>query len=167
MQICLLSIFHILKYHSYIILSGLLPISVKSVMLHWKTSSFHVAIKFHYSNEFFCENLCTIFIKKLFIFLLYLYKKNISFKNTLLIDIKNIQFVFQLTFDTFTVGRFDGLGADGCPDGYMAVAEQGRPESGGRWCGAAWGYTVYYSETPSVNVTLRLDRLAQQVDLCI
>lgn len=68
----------------------------------------------------------------------------------------------QLTFDTFTVGRFLSFTSEGCPDGYMTIRERGRPATGGQWCGSAWGYTVYYSETPSINLTLYLLRLAEQ-----
>ncbi|XP_046614691.1 uncharacterized protein LOC124302497 isoform X1 [Neodiprion virginianus] len=68
----------------------------------------------------------------------------------------------QLTFDTFTVGRFLSFTSEGCPDGYMTIREIGRPPTGGQWCGSAWGYTVYYSETPSINLTLFLSRLSEQ-----
>ncbi|XP_023246142.1 uncharacterized protein LOC106639496 [Copidosoma floridanum] len=68
----------------------------------------------------------------------------------------------QLTFDTFTVGRFQSYTSDGCPDGYMSISEEGRPPTGGQWCGSAWGYTVYYSETRSINLTLYLSWLPGQ-----
>lgn len=71
--------------------------------------------------------------------------------------------VLQLTFDTFTVGRFQSFTSEGCPDGFMTIREEGRPATGGQWCGSAWGYTVYYSETPSINLTLYLLRLSEQV----
>ncbi|XP_076243023.1 uncharacterized protein LOC143184574 [Calliopsis andreniformis] len=68
----------------------------------------------------------------------------------------------QLTFDTFTVGRFVPDTSEGCPEGYMTIREEGRPATGGQWCGSAWGYTVYYSETSSINLTLYLLRLSEQ-----
>ncbi|XP_057327252.1 uncharacterized protein LOC130668799 [Microplitis mediator] len=68
----------------------------------------------------------------------------------------------QLTFDTFTVGRFLSFTNQGCPDGFMMIREEGRPATGGQWCGSAWGYTVYYSETASINLTLYLGRLSEQ-----
>ncbi|KAB0794144.1 hypothetical protein PPYR_13764 [Photinus pyralis] len=68
----------------------------------------------------------------------------------------------QLTFESFAVGTFESFTSDGCPDGYVSVRELGRPNSAGKWCGSAWGYTVYYSETSSVNLTLHLERLPQQ-----
>ncbi|XP_043671206.1 uncharacterized protein LOC122630605 [Vespula pensylvanica] len=68
----------------------------------------------------------------------------------------------QLTFDTFTVGRFLSFTSEGCPDGFMSIREEGRPATGGQWCGSAWGYTVYYSETPSINLTLYLQRLPEE-----
>ncbi|XP_034949429.1 uncharacterized protein [Chelonus insularis] len=70
--------------------------------------------------------------------------------------------LIQLTFDTFTVGRFLSFTNQGCPDGFMTIREAGRPATGGQWCGSAWGYTVYYSETPSINLTLYLARLSEQ-----
>ncbi|XP_076290732.1 uncharacterized protein LOC143214060 [Lasioglossum baleicum] len=68
----------------------------------------------------------------------------------------------QLTFDTFTVGRFSTLESKSCADGYMTIHEEGRPVTGGQWCGSSWGYTVYYSETPSINLTLYIQRLSEQ-----
>lgn len=65
----------------------------------------------------------------------------------------------QITFEAFSVGTFESFTLDGCPDGHVSIAEWGRPSTGGQWCGSAWGYTVYYSETPSVNLTLQLTRL--------
>ncbi|CAH0381616.1 unnamed protein product, partial [Bemisia tabaci] len=68
----------------------------------------------------------------------------------------------QLTFDAFTVGRFVSFTMDGCPDGYMTIREEGRPDTKGQWCGSAWGYTVYYSETRSLNLSLNLFTLSDQ-----
>ncbi|KAI4455892.1 cubilin [Holotrichia oblita] len=67
-----------------------------------------------------------------------------------------------LSFESFSVGTFESFTSEGCPDGYISIKEANRPPPGGKWCGSAWGYTVYYSETPSINVTLHLDRLSQQ-----
>lgn len=65
--------------------------------------------------------------------------------------------MLQLIFDSFNVGRFDGTGGqDGCPDGHMQILEIGKPFTGGSWCGAAAGHAVYYSETATVTVTLRV-----------
>jgi hypothetical protein len=72
--------------------------------------------------------------------------------------------VLQLTFDTFTVGKFVSFTSEGCPDGHMTIKELDRPSTGGQWCGSAWGYTVYYSETTSLNLTLQLYRLSEQVN---
>ncbi|XP_059482950.1 uncharacterized protein LOC132201076 [Neocloeon triangulifer] len=68
----------------------------------------------------------------------------------------------QLTFDSFTVGKFMSFAKDGCPHGHMSITELGLPDTGGQWCGSAWGYTVYFSEVNSVNVTLALLRLSEQ-----
>lgn len=73
--------------------------------------------------------------------------------------------MFQVTFDTFTVGKFVSYIVEGCPDGYMTIREGNLPNIGGQWCGSAWGYTVYYSESSSINLTLFLSRLSDQVSL--
>ncbi|XP_025195451.1 uncharacterized protein LOC112594713 [Melanaphis sacchari] len=70
--------------------------------------------------------------------------------------------IIQLTFDTFTVGKFVSYTLDGCPDGYMSIREYQLPDTGGQWCGSAWGFTVYYSETRSINLTLTLSKLSEQ-----
>jgi hypothetical protein len=74
-----------------------------------------------------------------------------------------LESLFQLTFDTFTVGKFVSFTSDGCPDGHMTIVERSPSPPTGQWCGSAWGYTVYFSESDSINMTLRLDRLSQQV----
>ncbi|XP_069694968.1 uncharacterized protein [Periplaneta americana] len=67
----------------------------------------------------------------------------------------------QLTFDSFTLGRFVSFTADGCPDGSLQISEADRPIVGGSWCGTSWGAALYYSETHSVSLSLRLTRLAR------
>ncbi|XP_068086166.1 uncharacterized protein [Anabrus simplex] len=67
----------------------------------------------------------------------------------------------QLTFDSFTLGRFVSFTAEGCPDGAMHISESDRPRMGGSWCGTSWGPALYYSETSSVTLALRLQRLAR------
>ncbi|XP_052564459.1 uncharacterized protein LOC120432544 isoform X2 [Culex pipiens pallens] len=97
--------------------------------------------------------------------------------------------IVQLNFAKFSIGKFvPGTGGGGgafpgggghhqqqpqhhrdmpqpqheaCLEGFMTIREQGLPDLNGRWCGTASGYTIYYSETKSVNVTLRLDKLVQ------
>jgi hypothetical protein len=71
-------------------------------------------------------------------------------------------FSFQLNFIKFTVGRLVPYNThDECLDGYMLISEQGLPKLNGKWCGTAEGYTIYYSETRSVNLSLRLDKVVQ------
>nr|XP_029716303.1 uncharacterized protein LOC115259660 [Aedes albopictus] len=48
---------------------------------------------------------------------------------------------------------------EACLEGFMTIREQGLPNLNGKWCGTASGYTIYYSETKSVNVSIQLDRL--------
>ncbi|XP_049834122.1 uncharacterized protein LOC126278200 [Schistocerca gregaria] len=67
----------------------------------------------------------------------------------------------QLTFESFTLGRFVSFTADGCPDGALHISESERPRGGGEWCGPSWGSAVYVSETRSVSLLLRVLRLAR------
>jgi hypothetical protein len=67
----------------------------------------------------------------------------------------------QLTFDSFTLGRFISFTADGCPDGSLQISEADRPVVGGSWCGTLWGAAIYYSETRTVSLSLRLMKLAR------
>ena len=69
--------------------------------------------------------------------------------------------ILQLTFDSFTLGRFVSFTADGCPDGSLQISEADRPIVGGSWCGTSWGAALYYSETRTVSLSLRLTRLAR------
>ncbi|CAH1638460.1 unnamed protein product [Spodoptera littoralis] len=64
----------------------------------------------------------------------------------------------QLAFDEFRVGRYEPGAMDGCPDGYMQLSELGRPFTGGSWCGEADGAALYYSETATVTVSVKLFR---------
>ncbi|CAG9863463.1 unnamed protein product, partial [Phyllotreta striolata] len=68
----------------------------------------------------------------------------------------------QLSFEAFSVGTFESFTSGGCPDGAVSIQESNRPSTGGEWCGSAWGYSVYYSETSSVNLTLILSKLNQE-----
>ncbi|KAJ8683346.1 hypothetical protein QAD02_019138 [Eretmocerus hayati] len=67
----------------------------------------------------------------------------------------------MLTFDSFTLGKFESFTVAGCPDGSLQISEMNRPDVGGHWCGSSWGPVIYYSETPSVSITLRLLRLSK------
>ncbi|XP_055704639.1 uncharacterized protein LOC129802670 isoform X2 [Phlebotomus papatasi] len=67
--------------------------------------------------------------------------------------------IIQINFNKFNVGRFTSFKETGCHDGSMAIREAQLPTSGGVWCGTAWGFNSYYSETQSINVSLRLWRL--------
>lgn len=64
----------------------------------------------------------------------------------------------QLAFDEFRVGRYEPGALDGCPDGYMQLSELGRPFTGGSWCGESDGTALYYSETATVTVSVKLFR---------
>ncbi|TGZ51593.1 Uncharacterized protein DBV15_11054 [Temnothorax longispinosus] len=69
--------------------------------------------------------------------------------------------IVQLTFDSFTLGKFVSFTAEGCPDGSLQISEAQRPDVGGLWCGTSWGPAIYYSETPSVSIILKLFRLSK------
>lgn len=68
---------------------------------------------------------------------------------------------FQLTFDSFTLGRFTSFTTDGCPDGALHIQESNRPQVGGSWCGTSWVPAIYYSETNSVTISVNLYRLSK------
>lgn len=62
-----------------------------------------------------------------------------------------------------------GGGADGMAnmDGNGNGHDGARSNGNGKWCGNAWGYNVYYSESSSVNITLKLFKFAQQSQLSV
>lgn len=65
---------------------------------------------------------------------------------------------FQVTLDSFTIGRFTSYTQDGCPDGYMQMAESARTPIGGMWCGTSWGPVLFYSESRSLIFTIKLNK---------
>lgn len=64
----------------------------------------------------------------------------------------------QLIFDAFNIGRYEPEALDGCPEGYMQMSELGRPFIGGSWCGHSTGYAVYYSETSTITVSIKVSQ---------
>ncbi|XP_071449874.1 uncharacterized protein [Hetaerina americana] len=71
--------------------------------------------------------------------------------------------IVQVSFDSFTVGRFAGSGPDGgCPEGGLQIREKGRPRIGGWFCGTAWGPPVFFSESDAVTLVLSLMPVAGQ-----
>ncbi|KAG7198767.1 hypothetical protein KM043_001754 [Ampulex compressa] len=69
--------------------------------------------------------------------------------------------IVQLTFDSFTLGKFVSFISEGCPDGSLQISEAQRPDVGGLWCGTSWGPAIYYSETSAVTISLKLLRLSK------
>lgn len=61
-----------------------------------------------------------------------------------------------MTLDSFTLGRFVSYTENGCPDGYLQVSEAKRANVGGMWCGTTWGPAIFYSETDSLVMTIKL-----------
>lgn len=43
------------------------------------------------------------------------------------------------------------------------ITEQGLPNISGRWCGQGSGYSIYYSETYSITLTLNIHKLYSQI----
>lgn len=62
----------------------------------------------------------------------------------------------QVTLESFTLGKFVSYTDNGCPDGYLQVAEASRTPVGGMWCGTTWGPAIFYSETRSLVMTVKL-----------
>ncbi|KAH1003364.1 hypothetical protein HUJ05_011289 [Dendroctonus ponderosae] len=67
----------------------------------------------------------------------------------------------QITFDSFTLGRFVSFTSEGCPDGALQISEFNRPQVGGAWCGTSWGPVMYYSEAQSVTLHVQLLKLSK------
>lgn len=68
----------------------------------------------------------------------------------------------QINFIKFNIGRFMFQSDHACVDGWMIIEEQGLPNTSGKWCGQASGYSMYYSETYSINLMLNIIKLYQQ-----
>ncbi|XP_035794280.1 uncharacterized protein LOC118467651 isoform X1 [Anopheles albimanus] len=69
--------------------------------------------------------------------------------------------IVQVTLDSFTLGRFVSYTENGCPDGYLQVAEAKRANVGGMWCGTTWGPAIFYSDTNSLVMTIKLFKLSR------
>ncbi|XP_058836455.1 uncharacterized protein LOC131693017 isoform X2 [Topomyia yanbarensis] len=69
--------------------------------------------------------------------------------------------IVQVTLESFTLGRFVSYTDNGCPDGYLQVAEAARTPVGGMWCGTTWGPAIFYSETRSLIMTVKLLKLSR------
>ncbi|XP_037908293.1 uncharacterized protein LOC119649946 isoform X2 [Hermetia illucens] len=69
--------------------------------------------------------------------------------------------IVQVTLESFTLGRFTSYTQDGCPDGYLQVSEAARTPIGGMWCGTSWGPVIFYSETRSLVLMVKLNKLAR------
>lgn len=61
----------------------------------------------------------------------------------------------------------DGNGVGGGADGMANNDGKDVANGNGKWCGNAWGYNVYYSESSSVNISLKLFKFAQQSQLSL
>lgn len=64
--------------------------------------------------------------------------------------------LLQITLESFTLGRFVSYTLDGCPDGYLQISEASRTPVGGMWCGSSWGPVIFYSETRTLILTVKL-----------
>lgn len=59
----------------------------------------------------------------------------------------------------FTLGKFVSFTHKGCQDAYLEFSEQSRTPIGGAFCGQSWGPSVFYSETRSLVITIKLFKL--------
>lgn len=59
----------------------------------------------------------------------------------------------------FTVGKFVSFTHNGCQDAYLEFSEQSRTPIGGAFCGQSWSPSVFYSETRSLVITIKLFKL--------
>jgi hypothetical protein len=57
------------------------------------------------------------------------------------------------------VGKFVSFTHKGCQDAYLEFSEQSRTPIGGAFCGQSWGPSVFYSETRSLVITVKLSKL--------
>ncbi|XP_052859858.1 uncharacterized protein LOC128267111 [Anopheles cruzii] len=69
--------------------------------------------------------------------------------------------IVQVTLDSFTLGRFVSYTENGCPDGFLQVSEAKRANVGGMWCGTTWGPAIFYSDTNSLVMTIKLFKLSR------
>ncbi|CAG9804070.1 unnamed protein product [Chironomus riparius] len=68
--------------------------------------------------------------------------------------------IVQITLlNGFTVGKFVSFTHNGCQDAYLEFSEASRTPIGGMFCGQSWGPSVFYSETRSLVLTIKLFKL--------
>ncbi|CAL4068032.1 unnamed protein product [Meganyctiphanes norvegica] len=64
----------------------------------------------------------------------------------------------QISFRDLQLGVFRSHHVCGCPQGTLDIMEPQRPHIGGSWCGGTSGNNVYFSETTSVTVTIKVPK---------
>lgn len=57
------------------------------------------------------------------------------------------------------MGKFVSFTHNGCQDAYLEFSEASRTPIGGMFCGQSWGPSVFYSETRSFVLTIKLFKL--------
>ena len=62
----------------------------------------------------------------------------------------------------FTLGKFVSFTQNGCQDAYLEFSEASRMPIGGMFCGQSWGPAVFYSETRSLILTVKLFKLLRE-----
>lgn len=62
----------------------------------------------------------------------------------------------------FTLGKFVSFTQNGCQDGFLEFSEASRMPIGGMFCGQSWGPAVFYSETRSLVLTVKLFKLLRE-----
>lgn len=62
----------------------------------------------------------------------------------------------------FTLGKFISFTQNGCQDAFLEFSEASRMPIGGMFCGQSWGPAVFYSETRSLVLTVKLFKLLRE-----
>lgn len=62
----------------------------------------------------------------------------------------------------FTLGKFVSFTQNGCQDAFLEFSEASRMPIGGMFCGQSWGPAVFYSETRSLVLTVKLFKLLRE-----
>lgn len=76
------------------------------------------------------------------------------------LSLTRVHMKMQITLlNGFTLGKFVSFTHNGCQDAYLEFSEQSRTPIGGAFCGQSWGPSVFFSETRSLVITVKLFKL--------
>ena len=71
----------------------------------------------------------------------------------------------QVVVRDLQLGSFRSHHVYGCPKGELIINEPRRPHRAGSWCGGSEKHNVYYSETSTVAVTIKLPKPDNDIDV--